>query len=65
MVLEAGFAADGKFIGGKIHVGRQEGRGIPALDPSGEAINTVRTLSNVDFGKTAPKITDYGVIAAR
>ena len=65
MVLEAELAADGKFIGGKIHAGRQEGRGIPAIDPTGEAIKMVRSLSNADFGSTAPKISVDGVISVR
>ena len=64
MILEANLALDGKFLGGKIHAGRQEGRGIPALDPSGEAIKTVRALSKADFGATAPKIADDGAISA-
>ena len=65
MILETHLAADGKFVGGKIHAGRQEGRGIPVLDPSGEAIKTVRSLSNSDFGLTAPKIADDGTIGKR
>lgn len=65
MILEANLAPDGKFLGGKIHAGRQEGRGVPALDPSGEAIRAVRSLSNADFGATAPKIADDGTISAR
>ena len=65
MILEAELSPDGKFIGGKIHAARQEGRGIPALDPSGEAIKTVRSLSKTDFGTSAPKISDEGVMSAR
>src|SRR5687767_6429747 len=34
MILETKLDAEGKFIGGKIHGGRQEGRGIPVLDSS-------------------------------
>ena len=65
MILEANLAADGKFAGGKIHAAKQEGWGIPVLDPSGEAIKTVRKLSQSDFGATAPKISDDGVIAIK
>jgi hypothetical protein len=64
MVLEAHLAPDGKFIGGKIHAGKQQGRGIPTLDPSGEAINKVRSLSTSDFPSTAPAISDDGTIQA-
>ncbi len=64
VILEAKLDADGKFIGGKIHSARQEGRGIPELDPSGEAIRKVRSLSAADFDATAPKIADDGTISA-
>ncbi|MDP2268060.1 MAG: CapA family protein, partial [Deltaproteobacteria bacterium] len=63
MVLEVKLAADGKFVGGKIHAGRQEGRGIPVLDKSGESIRVVRNLSNKDFGVNAPTIADDGTIS--
>ena len=61
-ILEAQLAPDGRFLGGKIHPGRQEGRGIPTLDPTGEAIKKVRALSQADFGSTSPKIADDGTI---
>lgn len=64
MILEAHLAPDGKFVGGRIHAGRQEGRGIPVLDPSGEAIKKVRSLSRADFPSTAPEIGDNGIISA-
>lgn len=59
-VFEIKMAADGKFIGGKLHAGKQLGRGGPTLDKSGEAIRKVRQLSLADFGKNAPKIADDG-----
>lgn len=62
MILETKLDADGKFIGGKVHGGRQEGRGIPVLDSSGESIRTVRRLSAVDFGSNAPRIADDGTL---
>ncbi|MEQ1765389.1 MAG: CapA family protein [Pyrinomonadaceae bacterium] len=65
IILEAHLAPDGKFIGGQIHSGRQEGRGIPALDSTGEAIKKVRSLSNADFTTTAPSIGDDGTIQAK
>lgn len=65
MILEVKIGADGKFLGGKINAGRQEGRGIPVLDKSGESIRVVRSLSEADFGANAPKISDDGAITAK
>ena len=65
MILEASLDAEGKFIGGRIHAGRQEGRGIPILDPTGESIKKVRSLSQMDFPGTAPQIDDDGAISGR
>jgi hypothetical protein len=65
MILEAHIAPDGKFIGGKIHPGKQQGRGIPVLDPSGESIKKVRSLSESDFPTTAPSISDDGTLSVR
>jgi hypothetical protein len=65
MILEVKIDADGRFLGGKIHPGRQEGRGIPVLDKTGESIRVVRNLSTTDFGANAPAIADDGTISAR
>lgn len=62
-ILEVELDKDGKFIGGKIHSGKQEGRGIPVLDPSGEAIRKIRSLSQTDFGRNAPKISETGLLS--
>jgi hypothetical protein len=62
-IVEVRLAADGKFIGGKIHSGRQEGLGVPVLDRSGTAVKKVRSLSTTDFGGSAPKIADDGTIS--
>jgi hypothetical protein len=64
-ILEVQLAKDGKFLSGKLHSGKQEGRGIPVLDPSGEAIKKVRSLSQTDFGSTAPNIADDGTISIK
>jgi len=64
-ILEVELALDGRFMSGMIHSGRQEGRGIPVIDPSGEAIRKVRSLSQADFGANAPTIADDGTITAR
>lgn len=63
VILEAHLASDGKFIGGQIHSGRQEGRGIPTLDPSGDAIEKIKALSKADFANTAPNIADDGTMS--
>ena len=65
MVLEVKIDADGKFVSGKIHGGRQEGRGGPILDNTGASIKVVRTLSESDFGTNAPKIADDGTITPK
>lgn len=65
MVLEVKLAPDGRFIGGKIHSGRQDGRGGPVPDPTGEGLRVVRSLSELDFGSNAPKIADDGTISTR
>jgi hypothetical protein len=64
-VFEIEIAADGKFLGGKIHAGRQEGRGIPVLDKTGAAISKVRALSQSDFAATAPRIDSDGTISPK
>lgn len=62
-IAEIHIGLDGKFIGGTIHAGRQEGRGGPVLDPTGESIRVVRSLSEADFGPSSPKIADDGRIS--
>ncbi len=63
MILEAKIAADGKFLGGKIHAGKQVGRGIPVLDKTTRAaVAKVRQLSQEDFGANAPLIKEDGTI---
>jgi hypothetical protein len=65
MILEVKLDADGKFLGGKINAGRQEGRGGPLLDRSNESVRVVRALSDADFGANAPKIADDGTISVK
>lgn len=62
-IVEIKIGPDGRFLGGMINAGKQEGRGGPVLDPSGESIRVVRNLSNADFGANAPKIADDGTIS--
>ena len=61
-ILEIKIAPDGKFLGGKIHPVKQEGRGGPLLDPAKTAIPLIRNLSTADFPTSAPKIADDGTI---
>lgn len=63
MILELRLADDGQFLGGRIHPARLEGRGIPAFDPTGEAVRKVRSLSIADFPRSAPLIADDGTIS--
>ncbi len=64
-IVEIKIGADGKFISGKINAVKQEGRGGPLLDKSGEAIKVVRNLSVADFAANAPKIADDGTITPK
>ena len=64
-VLEIKIGADGKFISGVIHPGKQEGRGGPIPDPSKQSIAVLRNLSNADFGTNAPKIADVGTVTPK
>ena len=59
-IFEIKLAADGKFLSGKLHAGKQFGKGGPVLDKSGDAIRKVRELSIADFAGNAPKIADDG-----
>ncbi|HMQ03830.1 MAG TPA: CapA family protein [Pyrinomonadaceae bacterium] len=65
MLLEVKLAADGRFIEGKIHSGRQEGRGIPVLDETGAALKKVKDLSAADFPGTSPRFEPDGRILPR
>lgn len=62
IILNVKLDANGKFVGGTIHSGRQEGRGIPVLDETGTAIRVIRNLSEADFGTNAPRIANNGNI---
>ena len=64
-ILEVRLGQDGKFLGGKIHGGHQEGRGGPVLDGTGASIRKIRELSTADFGTSAPNILDDGSVTPR
>ncbi len=65
MLLEVKLGADGRFIEGRINSGRQEGRGIPVLDPDGAALKKVKALSAADFPDTSPRFETDGRILPR
>jgi len=65
MVLEVKIDSQGKFLGGKIHPFKLEGRGILVKDDTKSAIYTVRRLSEMDFPETAPRIEDDGSVFPR
>jgi hypothetical protein len=65
MVLEITLSEDGRFLSGRIHPGKQEGRGGPVPDPSGAAVSKVRQLSETDFGSSAPLISEDGSLKPR
>ena len=65
VILEARLDAEGRFLGGRINAARLEGRGIPMLDDSGEAVRKIRSLSLADFPLTAPIIADDGTISLK
>lgn len=64
-VLEVKIDAEGKFISGKIHPGKQEGRGGPVPDEAKQAVPLLRDLSTADFPTSAPKIADDGTFTAK
>ena len=57
--------SNGEFESGKLVPVKQEGRGIPVLDASDAAIKKLQALSSANFGATAPKISNDGVITAK
>ena len=64
VVLDLVLAKDGHFVSGKLKPTRQEGAGIPVVDPTGEAIDMVRMLSAADFPSTGVKVAQDGSLAA-
>lgn len=64
-IFEVKIDAEGKFLSGKLHGGKQLGRGGPQLDKSNTAVEKIRSLSLADFGKNAPKIADDGTFSVK
>jgi poly-gamma-glutamate capsule biosynthesis protein CapA/YwtB (metallophosphatase superfamily) len=65
MILEVKIDRDGKFVGGKIHSGKQVDWGRPVLDDTNTSVRVVRNLSEKDFGPRAPKISDDGLLSLK
>jgi len=63
-IFDIKLTSTGDFGAAKIIPIRQEGRGGPVLDPSGGAIAKLRELSVADFGASAARITDEGIVSA-
>ncbi len=60
LVLEVTLDHEGKLVSGRILPVRQVGEGVPEPDPDGTAIDLVRSLSQEDFGASAPTIAKDG-----
>jgi hypothetical protein len=61
-VLQASLRADGTWAEGRLAPLRLVGKGAPVADPSGAAIELVRSISAEDVGAAAPRLTDAGAI---
>jgi poly-gamma-glutamate capsule biosynthesis protein CapA/YwtB (metallophosphatase superfamily) len=64
LVLEAQLAPDGAFLGGKIHPALQTKPGGPRLDSYRTVVPVIRQLSLDDFGASAVRVSDDGIITA-
>ncbi len=62
LVLEARLGPDGAFLGGRVHPVRQEKPGGPHLDPRGQVIPLLRSLSEADFGQSAVEVEADGTL---
>jgi hypothetical protein len=63
LVLEVRLAADGRFLGGRVHPVIQRRPGGPLLDRDGQVIPILKELSAADFGAASPVIADDGILA--
>jgi poly-gamma-glutamate capsule biosynthesis protein CapA/YwtB (metallophosphatase superfamily) len=65
VVLEVTLGEGGAFVGGRLFATKQEGQGVPALDPSGRGIALVRELTQQDFPRTGVVVGTDGALSAR
>ena len=63
-VLEVSLDRQGRFLGGKVLPTVQVGEGVPMKDAQSQAIDIVRSLSELDFPGTAVKVAQDGSLAA-
>jgi hypothetical protein len=64
-ILDVELAADGRFIGGRIHSFRQRRPRGPVADSSQEAARLMQRLSDADFPMTGPVFESNGGIRPR
>ncbi|GMU60256.1 MAG: hypothetical protein AMXMBFR34_20190 [Myxococcaceae bacterium] len=64
-VLEVTLDEAGRFAGGQLFATKQEGKGVPVVDPSGRGIAMVKDLTAKDFPKTGVVVGDDGRLSAR
>ncbi|MCB9742340.1 MAG: CapA family protein [Alphaproteobacteria bacterium] len=64
-ILEVTLDAQGRFSGGQVLPTKQEGEGVPLMDPEGEAIDLVRRLSEDDFPQTGVVVGKDGSLGER
>jgi poly-gamma-glutamate capsule biosynthesis protein CapA/YwtB (metallophosphatase superfamily) len=62
-ILHVALASDGAFVSGKILPTMQVDKGIPKRDVQARAIARLKQLSQLDFPKTAPAISEAGEIS--
>jgi poly-gamma-glutamate capsule biosynthesis protein CapA/YwtB (metallophosphatase superfamily) len=61
-VLDVTLAADGSFVAGRIHPGRQPEPGGPVPDPEGAVLRLVDELSRLDFPVTGVRVAPDGAL---
>ena len=64
VILELSMNSKGEFQGGKLIATKQIDKGIPVIDEENAAIDTIRLLSQEDFGSTSILVAQDGSIAA-
>lgn len=64
LILEAQIDGDGKFTGARVHPTKQVKPGGAQLDSAKQIIPVLRNLSQQDFGQTAVRVADDGIISA-
>jgi hypothetical protein len=65
MIADVELDAKGRFLSGRLLPSRQEGRGIPQPDPTGEVLPLVRRLIDEDVPTTGALVDPDGRISPR